>query len=49
MPRIPPAELESHPSKYEAEQHRDNERIRRGQDDGIGDWEGGKQAASAQN
>ncbi len=49
MPRIAPAELEGDAAQHEAEQHRDQRRIERGQDDRIGQREGGHQAPAAQH
>ena len=45
--RVAPAELEGDAAEHQPQQHRDHQRIGRGQDDRIGEREGGEQAAAA--
>ncbi len=49
MRRIAPAELEGHAAKHQTQQHRDHERIRGGQDDGVCQREGREQASPAEH
>ena len=49
MARISPAKLECDPAKHETEQHRDDERVGRGKDDGVGKRKGREETASAQH
>ena len=49
MPGVTPAIFERHAAEYEAQQHRDDQRIGRGQDHRIGERESGKQAPSPQH
>ena len=46
---IAPAELEGDAAEDEAEQHRDQRRVERGQDDRISEREGGEQPAAAEH
>ena len=49
MRGITPAVFKRHAPEHQAEQHRDNQRIGRGKDDGIGERKGRKQPAAAQH
>ena len=49
MGRVPPAKFKGHAAQHQAQQHGDQWRIERRQDDGIGQRESGQQAAAAED